>query len=627
MRDEACRGSAITFTIEKLVDQVQSALRQIKTKEDAGGPLGLDDLLSSVKDSLSVDGKELLLLLEKYGYIIVDRPNNLVGLSADGAKVVRGNLRIELTGDLVAQYSDRLAGVEKKPARKYEVLDQRFKRFSIIGAGSVATVYRGQQVSTQREVAIKEFKEIFTYFNDLQKQEITERLERAVSEHARVVHPNVIQIIDQNARRDCPYLVMEVAAGGSLRRLIKRLIPIPTDLLCTYFIQICHGLKSAHALDCVHRGIKPENILFDVHGNVKVSDLGISRVVDRGPGKTGQIFVSMGSVGYMAPEQFQDPRFADTRTDIYSLGILFYEMCTGRLPGRRSPMPSEIREDFPRGLDDIFDRMTQDDPDERYPLIEAILDDLYNVDEIWKQIDKRGAILMHRGPFKDLDLPPLEAASEEIADPVAPVKERARTSTPARAAQPRATGAGSTDAARSGVEKAGPPVIKEIVPQSTARTGAPRRALADLSAIPDADDEDEGEGSGDRTTVGPVEGSEEAFQAEGPPTMTTSVPDDVVIDDDITQDPHPVEAHPSSLGPEIFDGLDDSSGAGGAVETGKPDFDIGEDLVLTRQQEQEESSPTGSQPESGGHAPYGNSKKSDEPLLPKRRFGAPPRRK
>ncbi len=550
-------------------------------------------------------------------------------MSSDGARAARGNLRIELTGDLVSQYRSRLAGAGKKPARKYEILDTRFKRYSVIGSGSVATVYRGQQVSTQREVAIKEFKEIFTYFNNTQKKEIKQRLEQAVSEHARVVHPNVVQIIDQNARRDCPYLVMEVAPGGSLRRLIKRSEPIPTGLLCSYFMQICHGLKCAHALDCVHRGIKPENILFDVHGNVKVSDLGISRVVDRGPGKTGQIFVSMGSVGYMAPEQFQDPRFADTRTDIYSLGILFYEMCTGRLPGRRSPMPSEIRDDFPKGLDDIFDRMTQDDPDERYPLIEAILDDFYNVDAIWKHIDKRGAILMHRGPFKDLDLAPVETVGDDIQDFDPQEPGKAQSPAPSRGAKSRTSGASPAPSPTSEVSvKTGPggaPPIKEIrqsnVPRSTTRTPA-----ADLASIPDRDDEDDENGEG-ATTVGPVEGSDDEYQSDGPPTMSTSVPDDVIDDEDITQEPPSADSHPSSLGPEIFNGLDAPTKTGLEDDSGKPDFDIGEDLVLSSQQDQGDSSASSANQGTGRRTPYSSQRKGDEPLLPKRRFGAPPRRK
>lgn len=466
------------LSIEALVDEVQAFLRSIRLQEDGGNPPYLSDVIRSLEASFAFDGSELVQLLERYGYLVVDRANGLVGVTRDGGRVAAGDKLADLMGDLLHQYEGRVTVRAARSRRHHEILDGRYRRFGAIGSGALATVYRGEAVSIRREVAIKELREIFSYFTPVQRAEIVRKLERVVAEHARISHPNVVQILDQSTGREYPYFVTELAHGGSIRRLVSAEKPPAPGVVLAYFIQVCHGLKTAHALGIVHRAIKPENVLFDVNGNAKLGDFGLASVVDRPPGQSGHVFIGMGSVGYMAPEQFQDPRQADSRTDIYSLGILLYELCTGRLPGRRSPMPSEVRTDLPKGVDDVFDRMTQDDPDERYPLVEAILDDLYRIDEVVGLLDRRSAVLMHRGAFGELELPPL-TYDDAVEEPLpAPDAAPAVSPPPLGAAGPAAEAShaaqeGYTEGAPASSVPAGAPELGQPLPASERTTPVP----------------------------------------------------------------------------------------------------------------------------------------------------------
>src|SRR5690554_6280628 len=132
----------------------------------------------------------------------------------------------------------------------------------------------------------------------------------------------------------------------------------------------------------MHGSLKPENVVLDATGNAMLTDFGISRVVEREGGKGNQVYVGVGTVAYMSPEQFQNPNLATVKSDIYSLGIMLYEMLTGKVPGRRSPMPSSFYPDIPRKLDDIFDRMSMDREEDRYGSIDEIIAELYEATEV-----------------------------------------------------------------------------------------------------------------------------------------------------------------------------------------------------------------------------------------------------
>jgi serine/threonine protein kinase len=259
-------------------------------------------------------------------------------------------------------------------------MSERYLRHEEIGKGGVGTVYKGTHKLLKRSIAIKEIKEIFNIFGDLQKDEIIKKFESAVQSHARLIHSNIIQIIDIDVDQQYPFFVMEYAGGGSLReRLLQKSMSLEQKIKC--FIDIAQSLQYAHSQKVLHTNLKPENVLFGHDERAKLVDFGINRLIDRDMSKQ-QIYIGVGTVAYLAPEQFRNPQDANEKSDIYSLGIIFYEMLTGKLPGRRSPMPSSFFPELPKKLDDIFDNMCMDSEEDRYESVEQILNDLLSDREI-----------------------------------------------------------------------------------------------------------------------------------------------------------------------------------------------------------------------------------------------------
>jgi serine/threonine protein kinase len=274
-----------------------------------------------------------------------------------------------------------------------------YERTEEIGTGGIGTVFKGRQVKLDRDVAIKEIREIFDVFAGVQRSDIVERFTEIVQAQASLGHPNIIQVVDIDTAAEFPYVVMQYAPNGNLRRLIETDDRPPLQVALKYFLQVLHALNTAHDADIYHGGIKPENVVLDVAGNALLTDFGISAVADLDTNKANQVFVGVGTVAYMSPEQFRDPNSSSVKSDIYSLGIMLYEMLTGKVPGRRSPMPSSFFPDIPRKLDDIFDRMSMDDPADRYNSIDDILADVYGSKEIMKILDKRGGFVFLRDPL------------------------------------------------------------------------------------------------------------------------------------------------------------------------------------------------------------------------------------
>jgi hypothetical protein len=263
---------------------------------------------------------------------------------------------------------------------KGQDLDLRFQKFDQLGQGPLGTVFKGRHNALGLDVCIKELKDIFGYFSFLQRGEVIKRLKRELCAQAQVRHPGIVQVLDQNTDVARPYFVLELCRG-SLREKLDQAggkgIAVP--LAIRYFLQLAYGLRAAHQQGLTHHNIKPENVLFDAFGNAKLGDFGLSRVIEVDQSKgMPQVFVGTGGMGYMSPELIGRSKEAGPSSDVYGLGILLYEMLTGQLPGRRSPLPSEINSDCPAKLDPIFDKMTQDRRDSRYPDFDAMLEDFYN---------------------------------------------------------------------------------------------------------------------------------------------------------------------------------------------------------------------------------------------------------
>ncbi|MCP3144235.1 serine/threonine-protein kinase [Pyxidicoccus xibeiensis] len=265
-------------------------------------------------------------------------------------------------------------------APKGAELDLRYQKFDPIGTGPLGTVFKGRFTALGLDICLKELKDIFGYFSFLQRGEVLRRLKKELCAQAQVRHPGVVQVVDQNVDTARPYFVLELMHGSLKERLDAgggNGIPVPVALRA--FLQMAYGLRAAHASGLTHHNLKPENVLFDAYGNAKLSDFGLGRVVEVDATKgMPQVFMGTGGMSYMAPELLgRGGKEPGASADVYGLGILLYEMLTGQIPGRRSALPSEVNPEAPSGLDQLFDKATQDKREQRYPDMDAMLEDFY----------------------------------------------------------------------------------------------------------------------------------------------------------------------------------------------------------------------------------------------------------
>ena len=262
---------------------------------------------------------------------------------------------------------------------KGQDVDLRYVKYDPVGSGPLGTVFKGKHNALGLDICVKELKDIFGYFSFLQRGEVIKRLKKELCSQAQVRHPGIVQVLDQNTDVARPYFVLELCKG-SLREKLDQAggkgVPVGEGI--RYFLQLAYALRAAHQAGLTHHNVKPENVLFDLYGNAKLSDFGLGRVIEVDQSKgMPQVFVGTGGMAYLAPELISRTKDAGPSADVYALGIVLYEMMTGNIPGRRSPMPSEVNSDCPSKLDPIFDKMTQDRRDQRYQDFDALLDDFY----------------------------------------------------------------------------------------------------------------------------------------------------------------------------------------------------------------------------------------------------------
>jgi len=234
----------------------------------------------------------------------------------------------------------------------------------IVGRGGMGIVYKARQPRLDRLVALK------VLAPDLASQAaFAERFLREAQALARLNHPNVVSVYDFGERNGTYFLLMEYVEGTHLRDLLESGRLRPEDAL-RLVPEICAGLQYAHEEGIVHRDIKPENILIDRNGRAKIADFGLVRMLgqdgqDEGDWRLTRASQVMGTPQYMAPEQLNRPRDVDHRADIYSLGVVLYEMLTSELPVGRFALPSE-RVHVDVRLDDVVLKALQREPDHRY---------------------------------------------------------------------------------------------------------------------------------------------------------------------------------------------------------------------------------------------------------------------
>jgi predicted Ser/Thr protein kinase len=235
----------------------------------------------------------------------------------------------------------------------------------LLGKGGMGAVYKARQPTLDRLVALKILPP--SVAGD---PAFAERFTREARAQARINHPHIVGVYEFGQTQGLYYFVMEFVDGANLRSAIQTGKLSSAEALAIV-PQICEALQFAHDEGVVHRDIKPENILIDKRGRVKIADFGLAKIVgegsrlgDRDYGLTGTHQV-MGTMHYMAPEQIEKPLTVDHRADIYSLGVVFYEMLTGELPiGRFAPPSQKVHVDV--RLDEVVLRTLEKDPGRRY---------------------------------------------------------------------------------------------------------------------------------------------------------------------------------------------------------------------------------------------------------------------
>jgi serine/threonine protein kinase len=235
-----------------------------------------------------------------------------------------------------------------------------YEIYEMLGKGGMGRVYRAKQISLNRAVAIKILND------DLAKHKsFIKRFEKETGALAALNHPNITSIIDRGHIGSTYYFVMEYVEGDSLRQRMGR-VGMRLDDICKLVICLCQAIDHAHKRGVIHRDLKPENVLFTRDGILKVADFGLANIL--APDKRWEMTrtkVSMGTVNYMAPEQRRDAKHVDHRADIFSLGVMMYEMLVGELPMGRFELPSAYRKDVDRNMDKIIGKMLDQNPDNR----------------------------------------------------------------------------------------------------------------------------------------------------------------------------------------------------------------------------------------------------------------------
>ncbi len=261
------------------------------------------------------------------------------------------------------------------------LLDNRYEILEMIGSGGMAVVYKARCHRLNRLVAIKILKDEFS-----QDEEFRRRFHAEGEAVAMLSHPNIVQVYDVSSSDAANFIVMELIDGISLKQYMEKKGVLNWKETLHFSMQICKGLEHAHSRGIVHRDIKPHNVMVLKNGSVKVMDFGIARVMNKSNTLTKE---ALGSVHYISPEQAKGGH-TDNRSDLYSLGVVMYEMMTGRPPydgesavavaiqhiNGGAPMPSTLNPNIPGGLEQIIMKAMALDVRDRYVSATEMLQDM-----------------------------------------------------------------------------------------------------------------------------------------------------------------------------------------------------------------------------------------------------------
>jgi serine/threonine protein kinase len=281
---------------------------------------------------------------------------------------------------------------------RYYVLEQ-------LGEGGMATVYKAFDTRLERDVAIKIMR--VDQFAPAMLTHILKRFEREAKAMALLTHPNIVHINDYGEQDGVPFLVMDYLPGGTLKEKLGR--PIPWQEAVKLLLPIAEALAYAHQHNILHRDVKPGNILMTENDRPMLTDFGIAKILDLEEGQTlTGTGVGIGTPEYMSPEQGMG-RGVDARTDIYSLGVVLYELITGRKPFTADtpmavvdkhvhdplPRPSQMVKGLPDAVEKVLLKLLAKRPEDRYPIMSAVIEALEGLKSGAGVVLAAGALSQH----------------------------------------------------------------------------------------------------------------------------------------------------------------------------------------------------------------------------------------
>jgi eukaryotic-like serine/threonine-protein kinase len=282
-----------------------------------------------------------------------------------------------------------------------ERVADRYEIEELVGAGGMSSVYKAHDALLDRHVALKI---LHQHYND--DEEYVERFRREARSVAKLAHPNIVTVIDRGEEGGRQFIVFEYVAGENLKQLVDRSGALPVRRAVELALEIARALAFAHDQGLVHRDVKPQNVLLNGDGEPKVTDFGIARSLDVEHGMT-QTGTVLGTSNYIAPEQASG-RPVDAQTDVYSLGVVLFELLTGEVPFPgdnfvtvamkhiNEPPPSllEKRPDVPLRLAAVVDRALEKDQRDRFVSMHEFASELETVlAELGSPDDDRTAIV------------------------------------------------------------------------------------------------------------------------------------------------------------------------------------------------------------------------------------------
>lgn len=291
-----------------------------------------------------------------------------------------------------------------------ELIDNRYLLQRLIDSGGMASIYSALDTRLDRPVAVK-----IMHAHLANDEAFVSRFIKEAKATAALSHPNIVSIQDQGWNQGGPpavFIVMELVEGTTLRDLLNESSPLSIEQAFQIINPVLSALSAAHKIGIIHRDIKPENILISRDGRIKVADFGLARNTSMAQTMTAESSVILGSVSYLSPEQVQRG-VADSRSDIYAMGILIFEMLTGSKPydgetpiqiayrhvNDRIPELVKIKSDIPKNLSDLIFSATSPNPDLRPRDAEELLNSMR---QIQVELDPK-----RRQMSLELDIPPL----------------------------------------------------------------------------------------------------------------------------------------------------------------------------------------------------------------------------